>query len=88
MCTISTFLQVSIPKSNVLYYFVTLRLLVNMPVGLREDPYHWTELPSLNKDFIILFIIIIIIIIIIADRPGKIDCFLTSALITLCLFTL
>ena len=72
MCTISTFLQVSIPKSNVLYYFVTLRLLVNMPEGLREDTYHWTELPSLNKDFIILFIIIIIIIII-ADRPGKIE---------------
>ena len=24
MCTISTFLQASIPKSNVLYYFVTL----------------------------------------------------------------
>ena len=85
MCTISTFLQVSIPNSNVLYYFVTLRLLVNMPEGLREDTYHWTELPSLNKDFIILFIIIIIII---ADRPGKIDCFLTSALIMLCLFTL
>ena len=19
--------------------------------GLREDPYHWTELPSLNKDY-------------------------------------
>ena len=24
---------------------------VNMPEGLREDPYHWTELPSLNKDY-------------------------------------
>ena len=23
-----------------------LRLLVYMPEGLREDPYHWTELPS------------------------------------------
>ena len=22
-----------------------------MPEGLREDPYHWTELPSLNKDY-------------------------------------
>ena len=21
-----------------------------MPEGLREGPYHWTELPSLNKD--------------------------------------
>ena len=21
-----------------------------MPEGLREDPYHWTELPSLKKD--------------------------------------
>ena len=21
-----------------------------MPEGLREDPYHWTELPSLNKE--------------------------------------
>ena len=20
-------------------------------MGLREDPYHWTELPSLNKDY-------------------------------------
>ena len=28
------------PISNVLYYFVTLGLLVNMPEGLREDPYH------------------------------------------------
>ena len=28
-----------------------LGLLVNMPEGLREDPYHWTELPSLNKDY-------------------------------------
>ena len=45
-----------------------------MPEGLREDPYHWTELPSLNKDYyyyiiiiniIIIFIIIIIIITII-----------------------
>ena len=27
-----------------------LGLLVNMPEGLREDPYHWTELPYLNKD--------------------------------------
>ena len=75
-----------------LYYFVTLGLLVNMAEGLREDPYHLTGLPSLNKDFIILFIIIIIviiiIIIIIADRPGKINCFLTSALIMLCQFTL
>ena len=24
--------------------------LVNMPEGLREDPHHWSELPSLNKD--------------------------------------
>ena len=22
-----------------------------MPEGLREDPYHWTELTSLNKDY-------------------------------------
>ena len=22
-----------------------------MPEDLREDPYHWTELPSLNKDY-------------------------------------
>ena len=22
-----------------------------MPEGLRDDPYHWTELPSLNKDY-------------------------------------
>ena len=36
-----------------------------MQQGLREDPYHWTELPSLNKDYYIIIIIIIIITIII-----------------------
>ena len=54
MCTISTFLQVSIPKSNVVVLLCNpgaLRLLVNMPEGLREDPYHWTKLPSSNKDY-------------------------------------
>ena len=24
--------------------------------GLREDPYHWTELPSLNKDYLLLMV--------------------------------
>ena len=27
-----------------------------MPEGLREDPYHWTELPSLNKDYYYYYI--------------------------------
>ena len=28
-----------------------LGLLVNKQGGLREDDYHWTELPSLNRDY-------------------------------------
>ena len=26
--------------------------------GLREDPYHWTELPSLNKDYYYYYIVV------------------------------
>ena len=45
----------NVTKSNVMSVLLgnpgALGLLVNMPEGLREDPYHWTELPSLNKDY-------------------------------------
>ena len=34
-----------------MHLFIMNMHAINMPEGLREDPYHWTELPSLNKDY-------------------------------------
>ena len=34
------------------YYAWKVHKIPSLSVeGLREDPYHWTELPSLNKDY-------------------------------------
>ena len=51
------FLYLYLPSSRDTHKQCTLllcnpgALLVNMPEGLREDPYHWTDLPLLNKDY-------------------------------------